>query len=488
MNSLFVRKKTFSELKKYLDNKSSTASFCFFRGRRRVGKSTMLELFAQKNPETVFYFMGRLDEKASKTLVRFTKAWSEFCGESNLIKYKSSELNWDLFFEALYLFGKSLKSNTCLVLDEIQWIAKEQSGFLGALKEHWVKLERIPKLKFILCGSSNKFFNQMTGGEEKLIRGLKTRTDIWLKPLTLNEIKEFYKPNFNDQELLLAYMIFGGIPYYWNQIKTELNFIQAINSVCFIPNSLFLEEFKEMLNLEFQINSIKTLQSLLEVIGGTGKTASSIASDSKLSHSTVGDLLVKLENYKIISHKEPLFGKVKEIKRGSLIYIKDFYLNFYFRVLRKYLGRIKRNSKHELIFAQLFEGSKQGLYIPDFTGPIFELLIQTILEENEVRTANIFEKLHLKNCDYEIGFHWDKEVQFDLILHKTTDRVTRFIECKWTKDNAQLLELIKSFELRVSKYAEKYQMVLCLNHIPSDSIIKVAKSSNITIVTPKDLI
>lgn len=484
---MIIRKKIFGELKKYLNERSNTAGFCYFRGRRRVGKSTCLENLSSSHPKIYFYFMGRPDEKASKTLVRCAKAWDQFTGKNLLSKYKTTELNWDLYFESLIQYGQTLTSNICLAFDEIQWIAKDQSGFLGALKQHWLKIEKIPYIKIIICGSSNKFFHKMTGGEEKLIRGLKTRSDIWLKPLSLKEVKEHYSPNFSDQELLLAYSFFGGIPYYWNQIPTELNFIQAINKMCFTPKSLFLEEYQEMLNLEFQANSIKNLALILEQIKGSGKTASAITQDARLPQSTVGDLLVKLENYSLIFTKEPLFAKPKEIQRGALFYMKDFYLNFYFRILSKYKNRIRRNKNNDLIFAQVLETSPSGYFIQDYTGPVFELLIQNILENSEDREENIFEKLQIKNCEYEIGFHWDKTVQLDIILHKSSDRIYRFIECKWTQDKEQLLNSIKTFSDRISPFSVPHQKVLCLNHTPSASICKAAKAANVCIISPADL-
>jgi predicted AAA+ superfamily ATPase len=314
MEKLFTRKKTFAELTDFLNEKSKTAGLCYFRGRRRVGKSTCLESMSATYPKRFFYFMGRPDEKASQALLRCTKAWDSFVEEKVFGKFKSSELNWDLFFETVIHYGKGLKINICLAFDEIQWIAKERSSFLGALKEHWIKIEKIPQIRIIICGSSYKFFHQMTGGEEKLIRGLKTRSDIWLKPLTLPEIKTYYRPNFSDQELLLAYAFLGGIPYYWNQIHTELNFIQAINRACFIPTSIFLEEYAEMLNLEFQKNSMKNIILILEQIKGSGKTEAAIIQDAKLPQSTVGDLLTKLENYGLVFNKMPLFGKPRRLR------------------------------------------------------------------------------------------------------------------------------------------------------------------------------
>ncbi len=484
-----TRIEALKEIRAYVKNSTKSAGLCYLRGRRRVGKSTILEHLAVSESKTYFYFMGRLDEKSAKTLSRCAKGWDQFTQKSSLSRIKTSELNWDLFFQELIFYGKKQKNNFCLCFDEIQWIAKEQSGFLGALKEYWLQIEKIKCIRIIVCGSSFRFFEEMTGGEEKLIRGLKTHADIWLKPFSLGEVRRFYANNFNEVETLLAYSFLGGVPYYWNQIDPHLKFIQSINKTCFSKMSIFLEEYLEILNLEFQKNSIQTLTRMLSHVNGHGKTAAGIAKDSGLADSTVNDLLEKLEKYQLIFRKTPIFAQAKKNLRGDLYYIKDFYLNFYFRILSQYKGRIQRNTKEELLFARLFEASPKGFYIPNYTGPMYELIIQTVLETSQHREEKIFKKLHLDNNDFEVGFHWDKNSQFDLILHNTTDRVLRFIECKWTEDHEQLVKCLREFSQRVEllELKSSYEMVLCLNHLPAKSIIQLAQKEKITLIYPDDL-
>ena len=488
MIELLSRVTTLKKLEQYLQNTGETAGFCYLRGRRRVGKSTLLLHFQKTNPKSVFYFMGRVDEKATQTLRRCSESWDAFTQTKNLTKLKSTSLNWDEFFKAVAMLGATLKNPVLLAFDEVQWIGREQSGFLGALKEHWVNLERLSHLRILLCGSSNRFFQQMTGGEEKLIRGLKTRADIWLQPFSLAEVKSHYQAPFSDQEFLLAYSFFGGIPYYWNQIDTKLFFIQCMNRACFIPSSLFLEEYMEMLNLEFQKNAIHNLDLILAQIQGNGVPAATIAEKARLSHSTVGDLLQKLENYNLVFRKTPLFSKPKEIQRGALYYIKDFYLNFYFSILRKNRRKILRNKTESILFASMLDASQKQLYIQNYTGPMFERLVQYILECSEERNEKIFRKLHLENLNFEVGFHWDKTHQFDLIVQSNEDRVYRFLECKWTKDSAQILQAIRIFKERVQGFDFPIQKVLCLNHEPGKAICEVAKKNDVCIVTPQDLI
>jgi hypothetical protein len=189
----------------------------------------------------------------------------------------------------------------------------------------------------------------------------------------------------------------------------------------------------------------RTLSQIISQIKGDGVTAAQIADKARLAHSTVFDLLEKLENYNLVFRKTPLFAQPKEVQRGSLYFINDFYQNFYFRILGKSRSKIMRNRAEAQLFAQTLDGSSNHLFIPDCTGPMIERLVQHVLETSVSRSESIFRLLNLGHIEFEVGFHWDKNCQFDLILHNTFDRVLRIIECKWTKDTAQITQCTESF-------------------------------------------
>jgi AAA+ ATPase superfamily predicted ATPase len=477
----FLKQETFRELQELLAAKSKTASFCYLRGRRRVGKSTLLLALQKQSPQSVFYFMGRLDESTLKTKVRLAQELDEFFENKALANLKTSALSWDVFFKHLINLLSTRIAPLLIAFDEIQWIAREGNGFLGALKQYWIELEKFSHLKIVLCGSSNKFFQQNTGGEEKLIRGLKTRSDIWLLPMTLSEIKKHWKPNFSKQHLVLLYFTIGGIPYYWNQVKSEHGILNCLNELFFLPKSIFLEEHLEMLHLEFQKNSSKTISKLLMHIGIAGLSEATIVKKSGFPLSTIHDLLSKLEEYGIVFRKAAAFAAPKEVQRGSLFYMNDFFLNFYFCVLVKNKSRIERNRSELLLAERIFEGST-NLYIPNFSGGAFENFVRNMLETSESRSEGIFQKLNLKNRSFEVGFHWDKNVQFDLVVYNCSDKMVRFLECKWTDDVEQIKTAILSFHEKTKHFEFEKMHVVCVHHEPSQFIRELASKNAVVLV------
>ena len=86
------RTKAELELKSFL-SETGRSGLVYFRGRRRIGKTTLLKKLQETTPN-VFYFIGISDETNRDTLVRFAKSWDEFVGKDTLSKIKRSELDW----------------------------------------------------------------------------------------------------------------------------------------------------------------------------------------------------------------------------------------------------------------------------------------------------------------------------------------------------------------------------------------------------------
>lgn len=141
-----------------------------------------------------------MDEKTSRTIQRWVLEWSKLYPQTQLIKYSKNNLNWKVLFEDIALLAKGSKSPLIILLDEIQWLAKSQSGFVSLFKESWLELEKHSQLKFILCGSSNKFFVENSGGEEKILRGLVTHSELWLEDLNLHDLLKNFAPHWSLEE------------------------------------------------------------------------------------------------------------------------------------------------------------------------------------------------------------------------------------------------------------------------------------------------
>ncbi len=483
MKDYITRDLTESELSNFLTMKHGTASLCFLRGRRRIGKSTLLKRVTKNSKTPCFYFSGVLDEKLSLTLKRFATEWNNFSEQSQLSKFASRMLNWSVIFQDIARHASSCDTskNIGIFIDEIQWLAKGQSGFVGLFKDAWITLEKYPNIKIIFCGSSTKFFHNYTGGEEKILRGMTTHRDIVPPPFTLTQLMRNITPHWTLEENVVAYMMLGGVPYYWMQVPRDRSFIQSINEMLFTSKTVFLHEVVEILRLEFNKAGTKTVMKILNTIGIHGADIKTIAIKSRLPLTTVIETLESLQNYNIVFKKRVIPEKILKNERGSIFIMHDHYLLFYFAVLKSKERKIVNNVSGQL-FSTILQ-SKKGFYIENFSGKAFENLVFQLLSKISDRTEQIFKELDIVDLDYEVGEYKTEHCQIDIVLFNTSDRLTRFIECRWSHSGELIESLIKELPLKIRTFNGTCRGFVVTNAPISSKIKNLANKNQITLLS-----
>lgn len=414
------------------------AGFMMVRGRRRIGKSWLLTEFGDQ--VHAFYFHGDVDSSSRQLMKKMAAAWQRYSGDDSLSIIRIVDLSWERVFDAILKFCRAEADyRHIFIFDEIQWIAKRKSGFLSQLKEAWVPLEKSGNAKIIICGSSQRFFAQSTASETSVLHRLRTAGDLWLEPFSLSEIRRHYFPGWTEEQICLVFMMTGGVPYYLERIPRDDNFIRAINRAFFTGGAIFLDEFREVISLEFTKGSGLTAEAIMACLGQEGSTLENIRRESGIkSESTVRTMIDQLVAYRIVGEKTRA-GERRANRRGSKFYLMDPFLNFYFQVLRGMAPRIRKNERANL-FRECI-GGRKGFYIENFTGQAFELLTEWVLKQklSPPGEERILEKLALTDDSYDIGHYWTEgTTQVDLIVANERDRESRLLELKWINETANL--------------------------------------------------
>ena len=97
----------------------------------------------------------------------------------------------------------------------------------------------------IICGSAaswvlNKIDNDVGGLHNRLSR------HICLRPFSLHECEEFIRAKgvvMNRMQLLESYMILGGVPYYWDLLRSDLGMAQNVDALLFAPGAELRMEY-----------------------------------------------------------------------------------------------------------------------------------------------------------------------------------------------------------------------------------------------------
>lgn len=235
---LIGRQKEKETLRNTLNEEYS--QFVAVYGRRRVGKTFLIrEAF---DNQFFFQYTGAADATSRRQLARFRQALKEH-GLSDVATLSS----WmDAFSELKRLICSAGEGKKVIFLDELPWMDAPRSGFLSELEAFWNGWASGRKnIVLIVCGSSTSWM------VKKIIKnkgGLHNRLThrIALQPFSLHWCEELAKSRgieWTRMQTLEAYMIFGGVPYYWSLLQHGASLSQEIDRLIFSPDGEMHDEF-----------------------------------------------------------------------------------------------------------------------------------------------------------------------------------------------------------------------------------------------------
>lgn len=243
------------------------SQFIAVYGRRRVGKTFLIrEAYKYKFD---FQYTGVAKLATKKQLQHFRRALKEH-GQND-----TPELtNWGEAFSELKRYINVLpKGKKLIFFDELPWMDAPRSGFMSELESFWNGWASARKdIVFIVCGSSTSWM------VKKIIKnkgGLHNRLShrISLKPFSLGLCEEMVKSRglvLTRKQILEAYMVFGGVPYYWSLLQRGASIAQEIDRLVFSCDGELHDEF-EMLYASLFSNPdpyIKVIQVLAQKKSG----------------------------------------------------------------------------------------------------------------------------------------------------------------------------------------------------------------------------
>ena len=235
--------------------KSKKPEFVALYGRRRVGKTYLIRQASMQQKEAVFFNVtgsqgGKLREQITHFVVKLSEV---FYGGVSLLVPKT----WDEAFELLTkaIEGVSKNKKVILFFDELPWMATKWSRLLETLDYYWNQYwSDDPRIKLIICGSSaswiiQKVINNRGGLHNRITQNMP------LDPFTLKETKQYLDSQgvrLKNQQILLIYMVTGGVPYYLSHIQKGLSAAQIIEDLAFTKKGVLFGEFDSLFSSLFE--------------------------------------------------------------------------------------------------------------------------------------------------------------------------------------------------------------------------------------------
>lgn len=230
------------------------ASLVTCRGRRRIGKSTLIEEFARRSKATFL----KLEGTAPGSRMGNADQLENF--RRQLARLRRSTVgplcSWGDAFAALDAAIGS--GRTVVLLDEISWMGRYDAGFPGDLKVAWDNLfKKHPKLIVFLCGSVSTWISKNILNNTGFVG--RASLNMTLRELPVAECVKFWGAKAKrvaTSEMLDVLSVTGGVPRYLEEVDPSLSASENIRRLCFLPDALLRDDFNRTFNVVFGDNAL----------------------------------------------------------------------------------------------------------------------------------------------------------------------------------------------------------------------------------------
>ena len=305
-----------------------TSSLVTCRGRRRIGKSTLIEEFARRTADNFINIVGLPPRKGMTDRAQR----KNFCME--LSDQTGSEIatakNWTAAFKALD-GAIPARGRTVVLLDEISWMGSRNPDFAGYLKTAWDKrLKKHDNLVLVLCGSVSSWIAENILDSTGFVG--RDTLDIEVCELSLAESVSMFGlagERLSSRELFDFLSITGGVPKYLEEIRPEWSVEENVRQLCFMPRGTLFREFNETFSAVFG----RRASSRGVVLRQLSKAPLSVAELARVMGKTPNGKLTRvlkdLEYAGFIARDSGINPQTGEPLRMERYRIKDNYTRFY---------------------------------------------------------------------------------------------------------------------------------------------------------------
>ncbi|MEF8879770.1 MAG: ATP-binding protein [Candidatus Thermoplasmatota archaeon] len=378
---------------KFLNNQNKKRpSFVVIYGRRRVGKTELVEQFC-KNKKHIYYTASQSNKK--EQLKEAFDLVYEKTQDPHINELKHS---WETLLR--YIKDKNL----IFVLDEFPYIIKADKTVPSKIQRLWDKELKHSNIFLILTGSSVSMMEEKVLNRKAPLYG--RRTGQWkLEPFNFKETRLFF-PNYSHEDKIKTYAILGGIPYFLQQFNPKTSVPDNIHNNILNKGSVLHNEVEFLMREELRepLNYFTILTSISQ-----GNTKfSEIKNDTGIQKNALTSYLSTLRNLHLVKRRVPITEK--RSKKGRY-YIQDNFFRFWFKFI--FPNRSQMETDKKTLLTQIKR------LLPVFVSYTFEDVCRELIST--------------KYSQFNAGRWWYKDNEIDIVGLNENDNSILFGECKWSK-------------------------------------------------------
>jgi AAA+ ATPase superfamily predicted ATPase len=302
------------------------------RGRRRVGKSRLLEEFiARSGVPAVFFTASR--QSPERELALFADAVAESSLPGAATFQDVTPATWEA---ALRLLANAMPTDEpCIVvLDELPYLTAGDPAIEGTLQKIFDKVLSRHRVLLIGVGSDLAMMEALNAYGRPFHQ---RASEMVVPPLSPSETAVML--DLGAADALDAYLITGGLPLIADEWPTGMRMWEYLERAIADSTSALVVSGERMLAAEFP--AATQARAVLTTIGSGERTFTAIANAAGVQAASLERALAVLIDTRVVARTLPL-STVKS--RESRYYVADPYLRFWLSFIGPALPEIERGA------------------------------------------------------------------------------------------------------------------------------------------------
>ncbi|MEH1165461.1 DUF234 domain-containing protein [Micromonospora sp. CPCC 205539] len=302
------------------------------RGRRRVGKSRLVEEFVERAEVPHLFFTASAQPTVAADLALFVEAAAASTLPGAQVLSEQQPRTWDA---ALTLLVAALPTDrpSVVVLDEMPYLIASDPGFEGTLQKIFDReLSRRPVL--LICVGSDLAMMEALNAYGRPFH--QRATEMVIPPLSPADVRDML--DLSAADAFDAYLVSGGLPLILDEWPAGASVHQYLSEAVRDPTSALLVSGERAVAAEFPPQSQAGL--VLRAIGSGERTFSLIArAAGDLPQASLSRALRLLIQKRAVEDTLPLSTRPS---RETRYVVADPYLRFWLSFLGPHLAEIER--------------------------------------------------------------------------------------------------------------------------------------------------
>lgn len=456
---------------------SNHAEFIVLYGRRRVGKTELLNEFCKDKP-CIFYTCREYTDKIQ--LQSFTNKIHSY--NISTFEYVDCFSNWEIAFSSCLHINTNKKK--LLIIDEFPYACKVNESIPSILQVLWDEKLRHKNVMIILCGSTMSFIEKKLLAEKNPLYG-RTTGIYKIKSLPYYDAIKFF-PNFSDEDKLLAYSILGGIPHYLRQFNSNLSLEENVKQNILRKGCSLYNEVEFLLKQELRETSV--YNTIVEAIALGNNSFSEILSKTQLEKSKLSVYLKNLIEISIVKKKSPALFSDKDksnMAKGSYV-LTDNLFRFWYAFAYRNLTDLE-NDDVDGVWNNYIKTNLHNFALPSFEKVCLDYLY--ILNKNNrlpfrIHNASRYWGKTIQTID---GKKLSTNLEIDILAPDFQKKNFIYGECKFT-NKAFDMQQLKKLQSKVFLEGNNYFYLFSLSDFTDSIKTYSALQDNTILVSAKDIV